>query len=704
MMAKRRSELTRKQRARRNSHRIWSGLLERVSDSRFIGREDELSTFSAAIRAERPPFTVLYVHGAGGVGKTTLLRRFASLATDAGRSVVALDGRDIQPSRLAFLEALGVASGKPDATQIGDIVLPEHSVVLIDTYELLLSLETWLRDSLLPALTSTTIVVLAGRAPPELQWRTDVAWQAITRVTKLDNFARGEAATFLESRGIAPARYGAALDFAHGHPLALSLVSAVIAARGVVTPFDPSREPDVVGQLLSLFLQSVPNERARRALEICAIARVTDEPLLRELFGPDEGSAAFDWLRSQSFVESGARGLYPHDLAREVLLADASWRDFTAMRTLARRIYRTLHARIAGASPSVRQRQLMDALYVTRTNPTNADFFDWSALGDVRVESAAAEDVDWIVQLISKHEGAKSAALARQWWQIQPDAFHVMRRADESRFGFLALLDLARSNAPDDPAVPAALDIVARHGPVRRGEAVVHLRWWMHAEQYQAVTAAINLTAMHVISRCMTQPGMAWNFVAMADPDFWATHFAGVNFARVPDADFEVDDRHYGVFAHEWRIESPTDWVMGAGIPMPFAIDGRGASGAVAMNADEFREAVRAALRSYTRTDALANSDLLTGRVVPDSVSGTKARAVALQAALREAADALKANPRDSKLHRAVWLTYFEPLATQEQVAERLGLPFSTYRHHLTSAIDRICAHLWVRERSVPRP
>ena len=57
-------------------------------------------------------------------------------------------------------------------------------------------------------------------------------------------------------------------------------------------------------------------------------------------------------------------------------------------------------------------------------------------------------------------------------------------------------------------------------------------------------------------------------------------------------------------------------------------------------------------------------------------------------------------DPRDLKLQRAVWHTYFEPMAKQEAVAERLGLPFSTYRHHLARAVDRIAATLWRREHA----
>ena len=46
------------------------------------------------------------------------------------------------------------------------------------------------------------------------------------------------------------------------------------------------------------------------------------------------------------------------------------------------------YAHIAEASGSERQRLQMDALYVTRIKPTNAAFFDWRALDDVRVEPA----------------------------------------------------------------------------------------------------------------------------------------------------------------------------------------------------------------------------------------------------------------------------------------------------------------------------
>ena len=670
----------------------------------FIGRGRDCALFEAALRADRPP-AVVPVHGAGGVGKTTLLREFARLAAEAGRPVIALDARHVRPSRQglleAFAEALNCEVADPQHIPVSDRA--DRAVVLIDTYERLRPLDPWIRDTVLPSLPAGVIVVLAGRDTPAREWSADAAWTQLACRIELQNFSAAESASFLAWRGVADAAHAGALDFTHGHPLALSLVADVIASSDDVTRFDPLEAPDVVRHLLEVLIDTVPAD-CRDALDVSAVARVTSERLLTDLLGADAGRRGFDWLRAQPFIESSAVGLFPHDLAREVLLADARWRDPDRLYRLARRIYSALHRYIANAVGAERQRVQMDALYVTRTTPTNVSFFDWRKLDAVSVEIAAPEDGDWIIELVHRHEGAESAALARAWWGTQPDAFHVFHDASGARFGFLALVDITGSAPRElrDPAVDAANAFVARHAPVGPGERVIHLRWWMHAEAYQAVTAAINLTAMHVVSHCVTVPGVAWNFVAMRDAEFWAAHFDGVNFARVRDADFEVGSHRYGAFAHEWRIDPPADWLMATRTPMPFGVRHKTDAASVVLGEADFLGAVRSALRDYTRPDALADNPLRFSRLLRGEAD-PRARIRALQQLLREAAETLDNSPRDQKLSRVIRHTYFEPLATQELAAERLNLPFSTYRHHLRRAIERIGGWLWLRETAAGR-
>ena len=80
--------------------------------SRFVGREAEIEIFRSALLSDEPAFVVLHVTGAGGVGKTTLLQEFARVADEAGRAVVRIDGRNIEPSAAGFLFALSQPLGR----------------------------------------------------------------------------------------------------------------------------------------------------------------------------------------------------------------------------------------------------------------------------------------------------------------------------------------------------------------------------------------------------------------------------------------------------------------------------------------------------------------------------------------------------------------------------------------------------------------
>jgi GTPase SAR1 family protein len=63
----------------------------------FVGREEELRAFAASLKAERPEYLLIAISGQGGVGKTTLLRRYRQLAEDY-YVVTALSDSEIEPA------------------------------------------------------------------------------------------------------------------------------------------------------------------------------------------------------------------------------------------------------------------------------------------------------------------------------------------------------------------------------------------------------------------------------------------------------------------------------------------------------------------------------------------------------------------------------------------------------------------------------
>ena len=73
-------------------------------------------------------------------------------------------------------------------------------------------------------------------------------------------------------------------------------------------------------------------------------------------------------------------------------------------------------------------------------------------------------------------------------------------------------------------------------------------------------------------------------------------------------------------------------------------------------------------------------------------------KVAALQTLLQETAAALQHSPRLVKLYWVLYHTCFQPAATQEQTAELLDLPFSTYRRHLRTGVAELISRLWTKE------
>ena len=194
---------------------------------------------------------------------------------------------------------------------------------------------------MLPQLPARTLVVLAGRHAPAPAWSTDIEWAPLTRVLALRNLPPDESQSYLALRGVDTACHAQALAMTHGHPLALSLV-ADACARSHDAALDLDHEPDIVRTLLRKLFDDVPSAHHRLALDACATIPAMTEPALAAALGCDDAHAIFEWVAGLSFIEHGPRGLFPHDLAREVLYADSRWRN--------PELRRTLNARLMSAS------------------------------------------------------------------------------------------------------------------------------------------------------------------------------------------------------------------------------------------------------------------------------------------------------------------------------------------------------------------
>jgi len=692
---------------------MTQSLAERLKAARqrqFVGRASEIGLLQAALTAEQWPFILLYVFGPGGVGKTALLNQYQHLCQTVGVSTLLLDGRNLEATSEAVLGALRFALNLEPLADVAQALAERgRQVLLFDTCENLASLDAWFRETFLPSLPENMLVIMAGRQPLEAAWRADPGWQALVRVVPLRNLHPEESRAFLTERGLPPDQLTPVLNFTHGHPLALSLVADVFQQRSG-QQFQPEASPDIVKTLIERFVQKVPSPAHRAALEACSLVRVLTESLLATMLATLDAHELFEWLRGLSFIEAGPFGLFPHDLAREALAADVRWRNPDWYAELHRRARTDYVTRLQRSSGLAQQLVLFDLIFLHRDNAIMRPFFEWQASGTLAVEPFRPNEREAILAMVAQHEGEASAQLAALWLSRQPENALMFRDATGKLLGFMHLIALHAASPEErnsDPATQAAWRYLQQTVPLRPGEAATHFRFWMAHDTYQSVSAVQSLSTVIAVNHYLTTPGLAFHFLPCANPEFYAGVFAYADLARLPEADFEIGGRRYGVFGHDWRVTPPAAWLTllaereimygapeAAPSPKPTA-------SLIVLSETDFTEAVRGALQDYTQAGLLRANPLLRSRLILERVghqADEAGRVAMLTALIKDTASTLLASPRDAKLYRALEATYFKPVGTQEQVAEALDLPFSTYRRHLKAGLTRLTELLWQKE------
>lgn len=649
----------------------------------FVGRTAELARFDEILRSDGPT-RVFFVHGPGGIGKTALLDQFRVRAETAGRTPVAIDGRDVDCSPDGLLAAYHRVADSASAVD----------VLLVDGYERFGPIDSWVRGEFVPSLDAGMIVVLAGREPPSPPWRTDPGWRAVAAVQPMGGLSTAESVELLARAGV-PSPVDARLaTLGQGHPLTLALL-ADAAAAGQRVPEDLADVPDLVGTLVTQVVGEVPSEAHATGLAVCAHTWLTTEDLLRRAVG-DAAPEVWAWLESRPFVTRGADGLYLHDLVRDVVDADLRRRSPDGYL----RVHRIVHEHVMWClrRPDTSDRQLWahQKLWLHRQSPLSSVYWMMREQGPVAVVGGELGDHPAVLELIERFEGAESAALAERWLAAQPENLVVVRSpAGLASFLFRVSYPTDPSLCDADPVVRAILDHVATMSPARPGEQVWIGRFLGGAVDYQRDPYAVAIGAVAGTIEWVTRP-LAWTFVPTVDPGFWGPGFSYIGFTE--HLTIEFSGCRYTVYGTDWRRLPLEAWIELLG---ERELTGRSGPAPPDMLRPPplaraaFDAALRAALRDLHRPDRLQANPLM-GSALAFGFDG--ADVDRLRATLRAAIDQVGREPRAEPLCRVLDRTFVHAAPTQEAAAEVLDLPFSTYRRHLAKAVERLTDLLWAVE------
>jgi hypothetical protein len=629
----------------------------------FAGRERELALLER-ILAPGSRVHVGFVHGEGGIGKSTLLREFGRRASARGYEVFPVDGRELAPAPRELERALAGVAESP---------MP---LVLLDTYERIEALGELLRRRVLPGLPASIRVLIAGRQPPENGWQQD-GWDTATLALRLGPLDPTDARLLLERRGIDdPEVEAELLAWAAGSPLAL----AIAADGNETSPWTGSGrrledERTITAALVRRIVGDEADGAHAEALAVATIADRVDARLLGDVLPEADGEEAVAWLRGLSFSEPIGRGIALHEQARRALAAELRAEDPGGERSLRRRVADHLASRgRAGENgrflefgalvrdPAVR--------YGFGVLGNRSHYVDHLRDGDGEAAEAALDG-----------EGGWWAE-TRRWFERAPNTVVTVRDAAGRLAGFSVSLLLA--DAPEWAAADPALAPVFAHAAgidPARTMARRELYDLTHGREGAAdspVLALLNaafarqgdlraVERQYCVNDARNLSTLGFNRAAGTE------HLAGL--------DREDDGRplsyHLLDYGPRGMMEAGRALVyreLGLALPRPQPpVDA---------------EAVRAALREFHDPVALAASPLAVGETTTARVESARRR-------LREATEAeFSRSLSEQQLRATIEWGYLDPDLGHDAAVLKLSVSRATYFRRLAEAVDRVTVRL----------
>ena len=437
----------------------------------LVGRAEERARLTALLAPHGP--AAVFVHGPGGIGKTTLVTgTLAALAVNC----VSLDGRHMEPTVPGALAALGTALGGPppqSATAAAEwIAAAGVDVLVIDSFERLNLLDGWIRNELTRALPAGVTTLLVGRRGPNAAWRTAPGWRTLLGELVVGPLTAEDVDRLLAAHGIRGDDAVRIRTFARGHPLAVVVAGEALARRPGL-PLGSGAPPEVVEELFAVMLDDLgPQERA--VAEAASILRRVTLPLLAAVADEPDVEQAWQTLRGLPFTVTTAAGVELSGLAAPVLLEALELRDPARVRTLRTRAARAILDSLAHGP---NWESTADLLHLVQ-NPLIRNAHAPSGMLQHPAEQAHSEDHEEIVAIAGRFGGEESARLAERWWRARRDTFAVARDADGgvAAFSVTATMDDSAALASEDPLVQAIADHL-RDDPMPPGAGAVVLRW-----------------------------------------------------------------------------------------------------------------------------------------------------------------------------------------------------------------------------------
>ncbi|GGK72192.1 winged helix-turn-helix domain-containing protein [Amphritea balenae] len=539
-------------------------LLARKNHANFANRSVELATLCGTLQDDLP--RVIHISGIPGIGKSTLLEMYTDQAREQGAIVIRLDCRTIEPTPKGLLkqldEATGLCASNPEQICDRFADFDTRVVLAFDNYEVFRLMDTWLRQTFIPALPNNARVLLFSRERPGTGWYTTAGWHDLFKTLDLGPLSDDDAENLLNRLGVTPSGMNKIIQQTRGHPLALQLAASACRGRQQLVLTDPSLQY-VLETLTRMFLEDVSEPLTRLALEATSVSRRITLPMLRALFPNQVPQDIFERLATLPFAELRSDGLVLHDVVRESLAHSLKARDPETYLNYRRIIWRQLSTALDSAGSHELWRYTADMLFLIE-NPVVREAFFPSGSNQLTVEPATPSDSTALQTIITRHEGPQAAQQLLRWWQRLPQSFSVVRDGNGSVAAIYCKISTDSAEPAwleEDPVTREWLHHLRQH-PLQQQQTVLFCRRWLsqvEGESPSACQAAIWLDLKR--SYMEMRPDLRRVYLTLCDLPAYAPVALKLGFEVLTGQEVTLDSQIYHSAVLDFGPASVDGWL-----------------------------------------------------------------------------------------------------------------------------------------------
>ncbi len=406
----------------------------------FVGREMELAQLRDTFESDR--WTIVHVYGPGGIGKTTLLRKFAEQQEGVTCLYIEDIGGTDNPAvvleclrrsmRQAGLCDTDTDSEDPDAfiALMNDIASHRRLLLLIDNLESWSPIYHWLLDTFLRSLQQSIPICTSGKMALDERRLSRISRRHRIRNIELKRLSSHEVNEYARLCSIDdPTLVHALQGLSGGNPLALSMACSIIVHSGHTEFLQAPNRRQLIGYLTAELMKDLPDAAYARYLEAASVLWRFDQDLLRHILDEDVPTPSFQQFCRFPFVMGLELGWMLHDSVRHWLLSDLQARKPDTYRAYRLRAASALQMR-ERSGYMCREEWKKDMLYLHEE-----DFFRelrFGGEGAIESRPCREQDLSRLAELylayLSYHAvyrpgDSNLTDVIRPLWKLSPESF-----------------------------------------------------------------------------------------------------------------------------------------------------------------------------------------------------------------------------------------------------------------------------------------